>query len=111
MSSEYIKLSGSEKITGQKFFLQSELETIMLSKSLKSYKAHRKEEFILKVALVTKIGETLNELQVLEKMLPKTHLEKDESEKISFKKDKEPKDLSLDQEIALIREKLSKLRE
>ncbi len=72
MKSEYVKLSGSERVYGEKNLLQSQLEFLDSIRAFKNYKRLRSEEFRLKVGLKSKIGETLAALERIEDLLPKT---------------------------------------
>lgn len=113
MNSEYIRLSRPEILYSQKNLLLAVLELLKTSKNLKNYKSLRKEEFMLKVALKSKINILQNSLSSLNQLLPQTNTklireEKHMNHEISralFKKEKP----SLDAEIEAIKAKLSRL--
>lgn len=109
MSLEYVKLGQSENFNGQNNLLKGQLEALKGIKNLKSYKLLRKEEFILKIALKSKIAETLESLKNLDKLLPKVKYEHEEykSEK-DLKKEKEKR--GVEGEIRAIEEKLHRLQ-
>lgn len=107
---EYIKLSHQEKIYGHRFLLQSQIEMMNILRSIKEYKILRKKEFILKVALNAKIGEALAEIGVLQRTLPRVSSHEEKKPLFEIQKHKE-ENLTLEQEIDLIRQKLSKLQE
>lgn len=107
MKFEYVGLSASENVYGQKYLLYSELELLNLVNGLKGFRKARSEEFVLKVALRGKIAAALVALEKLEKNLPKTHYK---AEKYLVKTVKEEKEnLTLQQEIENIRERLRRL--
>lgn len=106
VKSEYIRLTEAERHFGQKNFLNAQLEMLGLIKSFRAYKLIRKEEFLLKVALKSKIQEVNVLMAKLDKLLPKTE-EKVEGSK---KKRKRQIDLSLQDEIEDIRQKLTRLQ-
>ena len=108
---EYVKMSGVERYYGQKNFLQSELELLHLVKGFKEYKKLRQEELMLKVSLKSKFSEVLELIKKLEKQLPKTGykpmVERKKYEGVGKKK----MNLSLQEEIIEVQEKLRKLQE
>lgn len=108
---EYVKLTRSEVVYSQKNLFKSQLELLNTLKFYHEYRKLRKDEFVLKVALKSKIDEAKNSLKILDSLLPKMkpqdfcYIEENkESKSVSRKK------LSLEQEIELIRKKLSQLK-
>jgi hypothetical protein len=108
MNSEHIRLSAYETIYGEKLLLQSQLDILNIMKRSRAYKKMRDEELLLKIQLKTKIDECLNDLQVLEKALPKPTMKEGQKEFPEAKLDKER--FSLEQEIEEIKRKLSRLQ-
>lgn len=108
MKSEYVRLSHSEKFNGQKEMLQSELELLDIVQSMRNYKKLRTEEMALKVSLKSKINEAIEAVKKLEGYFPKTNYKIPKGSKIT---ETIKKDLSLQEEIEAIREKLQRLRE
>ncbi len=108
---EYVRLSAQEKIYGHRSLLQSQIEMMNILRSLKEYKILRKEEFVLKVALNAKIDEAIAEIGTLQRMLPRVSSHEEKKEPVlDIQKHKE-ENLTLEQEIDQIRQKLSKLQE
>lgn len=108
MTSEYIRLSKDEVTYVQKVFLQSQLEMIDVMKRHRNFLKARNEEFMLKITLKNKVEEVMKNIELLEKVLPKTSIKiKKSNESASIEYDNE--NLSLEQEIQLIKKKLEKL--
>ncbi len=101
---EYVKLSYAEKKYGEKNLLQSQLQLLNSIKHLKEYKKLRKQELLLKIKLKEKVIETIDELKMLDKRLPKVQ----PKHKISRKENKE--NLSLENELEKIKNKLKALQ-
>ena len=106
MSYEYVKLSAPEIFFSKKNLLQSQIESLNVLKRFKEYQRLRREEFVLKVALKSKIDEAKNLLLLLNKLLPVTSLKEEYEKDDSFRKAK----LSLEEEIEYIKRKLERLR-
>ena len=112
MSSEHVRISAIERVYGEKSLLLTQLNYLNSLKRLREYKRLRKEEFALKIALKSKIGEASAILKELEKNLPKVKLYKDDEEKEnshSMKKE-EKEHFSLEKELEKIKDKLSKIQ-
>ena len=110
MTTEYIKFSVPERIYGDKNLLHSELELLGIIKRIRNYKKLRKDDLILKLTLKKKIEEFLDNLQLLDRLLPQDKLpgldrKKREEELMEMKGE-----LSLEQEIEVIRRRLEKLQ-
>ncbi len=69
---EYVRLSNSESTYSQKNLLQVELILLISKKALQEYKELRKQEFMFKIEVKSRIEETLTKLRDLEKLLPKS---------------------------------------
>ena len=111
MTSEYVRLSHPEKTYSHKALLQSQIELMNITKRLKEYKRLKKEEFVLKLALGAKIDEALAEIDILEKSLPRVALRQENKQIPTEDKKQKEENLTLEQEIDLIRQKLSRLQE
>ena len=110
MGSEYIKLSRPEVLYGQKSFLKAQLDVLDIVKHYLIYQKLRKDEFMLKIELKNSMDEVRNKIIALERMLPRTYTqESDKKKKIEI--EQESKEVSsLQQEIDLIKQKLTRLR-
>ena len=107
--SEYVRLASPEKVYGQRHLLQSQLELLDLIQRFRNYKKLRNEELVLKVTLKSKIGETLNLITKLERLLPKAHYKTPTPAEVKRKERKIEKKLSLQEEIEQVRAKLARL--
>ncbi len=101
---EYIRFSPTEKIYGQRTFLESEAIVLDILQRKKLYLESRKKELLFRVEIKTKIDEALLLLSDLDKKLPKVRIEKSPIETY------DEKSLSLDQELKRIKEKLDALK-
>ena len=108
--SEYVLLSPPEKNYGHKNLLGAQLQLLRLTQSFHKFRVLRDEELILKITLKNYIEETHREIQRLERLLPKATY-KEEKEEDGEDKEDRAKKLSLEEEIAKVRAKLSKLQE
>ena len=106
-NAEYVRVSDSEKFYGQNNLLKSQLELLKIIRGFGNYKRQRSEELRLKISLRAKISETLEAIKVFDKLLPRTNY-KPEIERI--KSGKKKVNLSLQEEILEIKEKLRKLQ-
>jgi hypothetical protein len=104
--SEYVGMSNNERVFGQKELLNMQLDMLNTLGRLKHYKKLREEEHVLKIALKSKIGQSKDALEKLKGLLPKTEYKfgSDEMGKAIM-----DEDVSLSEEIEIIRKKLSKL--
>lgn len=108
VGSEYVRLSPPEKNFGQKSLLGAQLELLKLTQSFHKFRILRDEELILKITLKNYIEDTKQEILKLERLLPKAeYKEGGEGEDEEGKARK----LTLEEEIAKVRAKLSKLQE
>ena len=105
MSSEYVKLSRPEITYAQKNLLQSQIEILDILKNYRIYQKLRQEELLLKVALKNKIEDVKNNIIFLERLLPRAHLPKEEKKTTESNILRE-EDLSLEQEIDIIKQKI-----
>jgi len=113
MRPEYIHLTKSEKEYGEKQLLHTQLEILNILKHTKNYQELRSEEFALKIKLKEKIEEALKSIELLEKLLPKPTIKPKnttEQELEIHKHHHKKENLSLNAELELIKEKLSKLQ-
>jgi len=108
-SSEYVRLTIPEKVFGQKHLLQSQLELLDSLQHLRNFKLLRGEEFVLKIALKSKIGEALETISKFEKMLPSTSYRAVKRKKDDDDLHKADRPLTLQDEIDAIRRKLQML--
>ncbi len=107
---EYVKLTRPEVVYSQKNLFKSQLELLNALKFYHEYKKLRKEEFVLKVALKSKIDEIKNSLKILDALLPKVKLQRFGFSSEMESKSTRKKRISLEQEIDLIRKKLAQLQ-
>jgi len=108
MSSEFVRLSHSERIYGQKHFIQSQLEFLNLIKNFRTYKQLRNEEFALKVSLKASIGEAFDLIEKLDSKLPKTDFKMPRGVKSIDKRKK--KEMSIQEEMDVLKGKLASLQ-
>lgn len=107
-NSEYVRLSPPENNFGQKNLLGAQLELLNLIKSFHKFRVLRDEELILKITLKNYIEETKKQVLSLERILPRAeYKEKGED---GEEEDKKNRKLTLEEEIAKVRAKLSKLQ-
>jgi len=111
MSSQYVKLSKPEIVYSQKNLLRTQIEVLNILKSYKVYQRLRKKEFMLKIELKNKINEVKDNIILLEKILPKMLLNNMEKNKPISTAIMREEDLTLEQEVERIRQKLSRLKE
>lgn len=97
-----------KEFMGRLIFLQSQLEILNLIKNFRTFKKLRKEEFIMKISLKSKIGEALELIENLNRKLPKI-VASDEKEVKKEGKKKERK-LSVQEEMVELQKKLMDLR-
>ena len=111
---EYVRFYGTESLYWQKHLLHSELELLGIIKKLRSYEKFRQEDFVLKVAVKNKIDGIIESLKLLDKLLPHDKLaglgvvKRPPKSKEETKEEKE--NISLEQELEIIRRRLDKLR-
>lgn len=115
MAVEHVRISGNERQIGEQAILETQLHLLAIVKQMRKFKALRKDELTLKLALKSHIAELEETLENIDRVLPETKykapripLEKDKTEKIV---DKKPKEHTLDDEIDLIRKRLQDLRQ
>jgi hypothetical protein len=109
MNPEHIKISSQELSNNKRNLLESQFSLLNSIKLLREYKKYRKTELDLKVQLKTKIDETLSEIIILEKILPKSSFDDESKEKNKIDKEiisHTKKDLSLEEELDQIKRKL-----
>ncbi|MEM4271640.1 MAG: hypothetical protein QXD13_00935 [Candidatus Pacearchaeota archaeon] len=121
MKTEYVKISRPELVYGETSLLQSQLGLLKIKKQCENYKSLRKSEIHGKIELKRKLAEAKEHLDVIDRLLPRTHLleEKKHEEKIKAEivKKVEPKiakkevhrKKSIEEELAEINKKLAAL--
>jgi hypothetical protein len=111
---EYTKFSLEEAIYGKRSFLQIQLELLTIVKRIKEYRSLRNDEFALKIALKSKVDETIIAVQNLEKILPKMKIpdmpKKEQHEEMVYSNPLFQKELTIDQELEKIKAKLALLK-
>jgi len=105
MGSEYVRLTNSEKIFGNRNMLHAQLEFLNSMRGFKKFRDLRSNEFILKVSLKNRIGELHALLSKFESFLPKTSF-RVESKKLKGKKISP----TLQDEIDVVKRKIDKLQ-
>ncbi len=111
MSVEYVKLVKPEVVYSKKNLLQSQVEILTVIKAYEEFKRLRKEEFMLKIALKSKLEAVKNQIAVFESLLPKAKIKAEENveqEKMDHQAIK--KKLTLEQEIDLLKKKIASLQ-
>jgi|SRR3989338_363807 len=68
---EYIRIESSGKFFGERNLLEGQLGLVNSIKRYKEYHKLRRQEMLLKIGLKRNISEALEELSVLNKILPK----------------------------------------
>jgi uncharacterized protein YwgA len=106
---EFVRLSPPETEFGHRNVLNGQLDLLKLIKSFHRFRVLRDEELVLKVTLKNYIDATNKEINRLGRLLPKAAY-KEASEEKGKKEKKKKEKLSLEEEIAKVRAKLSKLR-
>ena len=106
MASEHVLLTREEQIYGQGHLLQTQLDLINSGKNFKVYKDLRVQEFNLKVQLKAKLDETLQSLDIFDKMLPKARMKQEISKELEVEKARHV----LEDEAEQIRKKLEILQ-
>ena len=106
---EYVKFSGLESKYGQKNLLYGELGLLSIVRRIKEFNKLRQEEIVFRLTLKKKIEEFLENLQLLDKLLPQDKLPGLDKKKSEEELMKMKGELSLEQEIEVIRRRLEKL--
>lgn len=106
MTLPYIRIDYGESIEQRRKILSSEINLINLVKRINNFKKLRRQEFLEKLALRTLMRKNILKINMLMKDLPEVEIPKISmrERKIEIKKKSH-----LDEELAEIREKLSKL--
>jgi hypothetical protein len=107
---EYVRFSPSEKSFGETHLLHSQLELLHLMKSFHRFRVLRDEELVLKVTLKNYVEETIKDIIKLEKLLPKAQYKEPREEENRKESKNQERHLSLEDEIAKVRAKLSVLQ-
>jgi hypothetical protein len=106
MSNEYVKLSPSESLYAGRNLLLSQVDSLTALKRLHEYKQLRKEEMLMKIELRKKIEEAKELLLIIDKLLPRTKIDKELPEIAETTKQED----SIEKEIESIRRKLERLQ-
>jgi len=112
---EYVKFSGVERFYGQNNLLYSEMGILNIIKRILALKKLRREELMLKIFLKKKIGEVVEGMQILDKLLPHVHFKFKPYEKKKSRDEVEEaveeldENLRLEQELEQIKMKLARL--
>jgi len=108
---EYVRFLGPESIYGQKHLLHGELGLLEIVKRIRNYSKLRQEELVLRVALKKRFDEALENLELLDKLLPHDKLSGLMKRKSRPEGElaEEKENLSLEQELEVIRRRLEKL--
>ena len=109
---EYVRLAPPESLYGEKHILHSELGMLNIIKRIRSYNKFRQEELVLRLAVKKKVDEIRECFELLDKLLPHDKL-------AGLKKEQKAKEdiaggkaeISLEQELEMIRRRLENLRE
>jgi len=110
----HVKLDYNEALEAKKDLLSLELELIKILKIIKEYKSMRIRELRLKKQLRGKTSSTLTNTKRILGILPKIKLHNLLGNSIKFTKEKretDVRDLSLENELEQIKEKLRALQE
>ena len=107
---EYVGITPSEQLAGKKNLLRSQMEILSIVRRYQKYKQYRKEELALKSIFRKKILEVNEEFKIIERLMPRTHVEQrieqaNKNLEISAKKK-----YDLEAEIEEIRRKLESLQ-
>jgi len=115
----HIKLEHSEAIQGKRGTLTAEESLVRISKSVANYTPLRLEELSERTKMMKKVAELKNNLNKLEKTLPKVKVPRSLRKKVeegilnpeikSTELKKEVRNLSLEEELAEIQRKLKKI--
>lgn len=106
MTLPYIRIDYGESIEQRRKLLSSEINLINLIKRINNFKKLRRQELMEKLALRTLIRKNLLKMNMLMRELPEVEIPKIS---VQEKKVETRKKSHLDEELAEIREKLSKL--
>jgi len=120
MSSEYVRFSGQEAIMIQKALLNSELNILKSSKNLNQYKLLRHKEQTIKINIKSILDQLKNDLNLLDKSLPKSQVKEEKIERSQSSKtgimesgqiqEYEETDNSIESQLREIQEKLARLQ-
>lgn len=106
---EYVKLISSEQVYAKKELLMSQMEILSIMKRYQKYKDLRKQELALKSMLRRKVLEINEELRLLDRLLPRTRIEKIEVDTAKLAT-RSVKRRDLEAEIEEIKRKIERLQ-
>ena len=87
MSIEYVKVTPTERMSGETNLLQTQLNLVTMLKQYQEYENLRKEELFLKIELKKKLGETKEFLDILSKSLPESKFLEEQKKKEMMQKE------------------------
>ncbi len=111
MNSEYVRVSIPERLYSVKGLLRTQLATLNALQAFRNYKKLRNDEFLLRISIKNEVESCITLLMQLEKVLPQTAYQlPSEREKKQEPTNEEKEELSLNDEIQMIKRKLSALQ-
>lgn len=106
MASEHVLLSPEEQVYGQGNLLQIQLDLINSAKNIKIFKSLRKDELNLKIQLKNKVELALENLDILDKMLPRAKMKEQIHQELELDKER----VVLEDEAETLRKKIESLK-
>ena len=117
MGAEYVRFSQNEALHGQTNFLESQVHLLQGLKKFKSYRLLRAEELRLKIQLKQQMDALVEQLEILNRILPQTEFKIPQQKPLSQPKQQdehqhkeENQEDTLEDELAAIQKKLQSLR-
>ncbi len=111
MGSEYVRISIPERLYSVKGLLKTQLAALNALQAFRNYKKLRNDEFLVRISIKNEVESCTSLLIQLEKLLPQTSYQlPNEREKKQELTDEEKVELSLQDEIQIIKKKLSVLQ-
>lgn len=108
---EYVRLAPPESLYGEKYVLYSELGLLSIVKRVRNFNKLRQEELVLRLAVKKRVSEIKECLELLDKLLPHDKLAGLKKEaKAKEGASGEKGEISLEQELEMIRRRLENLR-
>jgi len=106
----YVKLEYGEAVQTKKNLLSSEINLLMINRSIRDYKSLRLKELKLKNSLNTRIKSFLVNLKKIETTLPKVKIKKIQEEIEEVMEVKKPVSNDIETQLREIQEKLKGLQ-
>ncbi|MBM3230348.1 hypothetical protein FJZ22_01675 [Candidatus Pacearchaeota archaeon] len=114
MTAEYIRFAQQEAVQGQKNLLESQVHLLQGLKKFKAYRLLRAEELRLKIQLKQQYDALIEQLDILNRILPQTEFKPTPQPKQITKQEREVsptiQEHSLEDELAAIQRKLQSLK-